>query len=56
MSELAAAPADTRPYSPGLEGVIAGETALSYIDGARHAAHHSHPAELLALVEAFLAR
>ena len=33
MSELAAAPADTRPYSPGLEGVIAGETALSYIDG-----------------------
>ena len=35
MSELAAAPADTRPYSPGLEGVIAGETALSYIDGER---------------------
>src|SRR6478609_754315 len=33
MSELASAPADTRPYSPGLEGVIAGETALSYIDG-----------------------
>jgi citrate synthase len=27
------APADTRPYSPGLEGVIAGETALSFIDG-----------------------
>jgi citrate synthase len=26
--------ADTRPYSPGLEGVIAGETALSHIDGA----------------------
>ncbi len=25
---------DTRPYSPGLEGVIAGETALSFIDGA----------------------
>jgi citrate synthase len=24
----------TRPYSPGLEGVIAGETSLSYIDGA----------------------
>src|SRR6476620_4582129 len=23
-----------RPYSPGLEGVIAGETALSYVDGA----------------------
>jgi citrate synthase len=34
-----AAPADTaapddRPYSPGLEGVIAGETALSKVDGA----------------------
>jgi citrate synthase len=25
----------TRPYSPGLEGVIAGETSLSYVDGAR---------------------
>ncbi|MGZ9161279.1 MAG: citrate synthase [Candidatus Limnocylindrales bacterium] len=25
----------TRPYSPGLEGVIAGETSLSYIDGDR---------------------
>ena len=24
----------TRPYSPGLEGVIAGETSLSYVDGA----------------------
>jgi len=24
-----------RPYSPGLEGVIAGETSLSFIDGAR---------------------
>jgi citrate synthase len=24
----------TRPYSPGLEGVIAGETSLSFIDGA----------------------
>ena len=35
----AAAPAptatDDRPYSPGLEGVIAGETALSKVDGAR---------------------
>ncbi len=28
-------PADTRPYSPGLEGVIAGETSLSRVDGAR---------------------
>ena len=32
----AAAPpaADDRPYSPGLEGVIAGETSLSEVDGA----------------------
>jgi citrate synthase len=30
-----AATADTRPYSPGLEGVIAGETSLSSIDGER---------------------
>jgi citrate synthase len=30
----ATAPADDRPYSPGLEGVIAGETALSKVDGA----------------------
>ncbi len=33
MTDPAPAPADTRPYSPGLEGVIAGETSLSYIDG-----------------------
>ena len=33
MIEPAAPPADSRPYSPGLEGVVAGETALSYIDG-----------------------
>ncbi len=33
MSEPASAPADNRPYSPGLEGVIAGETSLSFIDG-----------------------
>jgi citrate synthase len=30
----APAAADDRPYSPGLEGVIAGETALSKVDGA----------------------
>ena len=29
-----ASPQATRPYSPGLEGVIAGETSLSYVDGA----------------------
>ena len=28
-------PAATRPYSPGLEGVIAGETSLGYVDGER---------------------
>jgi citrate synthase len=28
-------PADPRPYSPGLEGVLAGETALSKVDGER---------------------
>ena len=33
MTDLAAAPADTRPYSPGLEGVVAAETALGYVDG-----------------------
>ncbi len=35
MTEPAPAAADTRPYSPGLEGVIAGETSLSRIDGER---------------------
>jgi citrate synthase len=29
----AAAAPDSRPYSPGLEGVIAAETALGYVDG-----------------------
>ena len=33
MTEPVLAPEDPRPYSPGLEGVIAGETSLSYIDG-----------------------
>src|SRR4029079_8210085 len=28
------AAADDRPYSPGLEGVLAGETSLSKVDGA----------------------
>ena len=26
---------DARPYSPGLEGVVAAETGLSYVDGER---------------------
>ena len=29
------APADTRSYSPGLEGVVAAETALAMVDGER---------------------
>ncbi len=33
MIEPAPSPPDSRPYSPGLEGVVAGETALSFIDG-----------------------
>jgi len=33
MAVEAAAP-DDRPYSPGLEGVLAGETSLGYVDGA----------------------
>jgi citrate synthase len=33
MPDVAAVPADSRAYSPGLEGVIAGETSLSQIDG-----------------------
>ena len=32
MTDLLPAP---RPYSPGLEGVIAGETSLAYVDGER---------------------
>jgi citrate synthase len=34
-SAPARVPADERPYSPGLEGVIAGETSLSRVDGAQ---------------------
>jgi citrate synthase len=30
----AVAPVDDRPYSPGLDGVVAAETALGYVDGA----------------------
>jgi citrate synthase len=33
-STASAVPADERPYSPGLEGVLAGETTLSKVDGA----------------------
>jgi citrate synthase len=33
MTEPASAPVDTRPYSPGLEGIVAGESSLSFIDG-----------------------
>lgn len=34
-SDVPSTDADTRPYSPGLEGVIAGETSLSQVDGIR---------------------
>jgi citrate synthase len=34
MTMTAEARPDDRPYSPGLEGVLAGETALGYVDGA----------------------
>jgi citrate synthase len=34
QAAFAAPAADDRPYSPGLEGVIAGETSLSKVDGA----------------------
>ena len=34
-AEAPAAAADDRAYSPGLEGVLAGETALSKVDGER---------------------
>ncbi len=34
MTMTAEKPADDRPYSPGLEGVLAGETSLGYVDGA----------------------
>ena len=33
MTEPTPAPADTRPYSPGLEGIVAGESSLAFIDG-----------------------
>ena len=33
MTDPAPATADTRPYSPGLEGIVAGETSLGYVDG-----------------------
>ena len=26
---------ERRPYSPGLEGIVAGETSLGYVDGER---------------------
>jgi len=33
-TSAATPPADERPYSPGLEGVVAAETSLGYVDGA----------------------
>lgn len=34
MSATAEVQVDNRPYSPGLDGVLAGETSLGYVDGA----------------------
>ena len=49
-----ASPASFREGAAALDARLA-DGRLVIIEGARHAAHHSHPTELLALVEAFLA-
>jgi pimeloyl-ACP methyl ester carboxylesterase len=49
-----ASPASFREAAAALDARLA-DGRLVVIEGARHAAHHSHPAELLGLVEAFLA-
>jgi pimeloyl-ACP methyl ester carboxylesterase len=49
-----ASPASFRQGAAALDARLA-DGRLVIIEGARHAAHHSHPAELLAHVEAFLA-
>jgi pimeloyl-ACP methyl ester carboxylesterase len=48
-----ASPASFREAAEMLDARLT-QGRLAIIDGARHAAHHSHPAALLALVEAFL--
>lgn len=49
-----ASPASFRQAATALDARLA-DGRIAIIDGARHAAHHSHPAQLVALVEAFLA-
>jgi pimeloyl-ACP methyl ester carboxylesterase len=49
-----ASPPSFREDAAALDARLA-DGRLAIIERARHAAHHSHPAELLALVEAFLA-
>jgi pimeloyl-ACP methyl ester carboxylesterase len=49
-----ASPPSFREAAAALDARLA-DGRLATIEGARHAAHHSHPAELLGLVEAFLA-
>ena len=49
-----ASPASFREAAAALDARLP-DGRLAVIQGARHAAHHSHPAELLAVVEAFLA-
>ena len=48
-----ASPSSFRRTAADLDARLA-DGRLAIIDGARHAAHHSHPTELLALVEAFV--
>ena len=49
-----ASPSSFRQAAAALDARLA-DGRLVLIEGARHAAHHSHPAELLDLVEAFVA-
>jgi pimeloyl-ACP methyl ester carboxylesterase len=49
-----ASPPSFREAAVALDARLA-DGRLAIIEGARHAAHHSHPTELLRLVEAFLA-
>ncbi len=49
-----ASPASFREAAAALDARLA-DGRLAIIEGARHAAHHSHPAELITLIEGFLA-
>ena len=49
-----ASPASFREAAAALDARLA-DGRLAIIEGARHAAHHSHPADLITLIEGFLA-